>query len=65
MTCSQCGTTGWKGSNCPFCGHHEHGQRGKICSCGQYIATRAEERRLEKYQQDAELDLYDLYRGDQ
>lgn len=61
MTCSKCGTSGWKGHNCPFCGTHHHGRPGKICSCGQYIETRDEIRTLERIDLEAELADFERY----
>ena len=58
MTCSNCGTSGWKGRDCPFCGTHHHGKPGRICSCGEYIETRQEARELERIQLEADLDNF-------
>lgn len=56
MKCSKCGTTGWKGTHCPFCGNHEHGKRGQLCSCGEYIPTKREELEQAQYEFESELE---------
>lgn len=53
--CLKCGTEWASRSNdCPFCGAHHHGRPGKICSCGEYVATAAEERERERYEWEME-----------